>query len=202
MGTSGTGHGRCPSLVLRAHQAPGDWKIIKIGICFKGLYKIFSPYERRHGGANLSSRERGRSPQAWGKPVGIADANYAADTTAGAREIQQEQILVSLQRRETEISVWSCRYKHRILMNECLSRALLVTSRASRRRSPTARRCVGTNFSELRSMRESHRPPFTTAPVADSQRSPDPLLFTSSARADSQRRWLRPQPTEIFECDG
>ena len=45
--------------------------------------------------------------------------------------------------------------------------------------------------------RGSHRPPFTTAPVADSQRSSDPLLFTSSARADSQRRWLRAQPTEI-----
>jgi hypothetical protein len=40
-----------------------------------------------------------------------------------------------------------------------------------------------------------HRPPFTTAPVADSQRSSDPLLFTTSARADSQRRWL---PSSIF----
>src|ERR1700675_3404619 len=38
----------------------------------------------------------------------------------------------------------------------------------------------------------SHRPPFTTAPVADSQRSSDPLLFITSARADSQRRWLPP----------
>src|SRR3954454_1217134 len=41
-------------------------------------------------------------------------------------------------------------------------------------------------------MPRSHRPPFTTAPVADSQRSVDPLLFTTSARADSQRRWLPP----------
>ena len=41
MGTSGTGHDRCPSLVFRAHQAPGDWKIIKTGICFKGFDKIF-----------------------------------------------------------------------------------------------------------------------------------------------------------------
>jgi hypothetical protein len=40
-------------------------------------------------------------------------------------------------------------------------------------------------------MARGHRPPFTTAPVADSQRSSDPLLFTPSARADSQRRWLR-----------
>jgi hypothetical protein len=37
-----------------------------------------------------------------------------------------------------------------------------------------------------------HRPPFTTAPVADSQRSSDPLSFITSARADSQRRWLPP----------
>ena len=34
------------------------------------------------------------------------------------------------------------------------------------------------------------RPPFTTAPVVDGQRSSDPLLFSTSARADSQRRWL------------
>jgi hypothetical protein len=39
-------------------------------------------------------------------------------------------------------------------------------------------------------MPRSHRPPFKTAPVADSQRSPDPPLFTTSAREDSQRRWL------------
>ena len=45
------------------------------------------------------------------------------------------------------------------------------------------------------SMPRGHRPPFTTAPVADSQRSSDPLLFTTSARADSQRRWL---PSSIF----
>jgi hypothetical protein len=38
----------------------------------------------------------------------------------------------------------------------------------------------------------SHRPPFTTAPLADSQRSSDRLLFITSARADSQRRWLPP----------
>jgi hypothetical protein len=42
------------------------------------------------------------------------------------------------------------------------------------------------------SMPRSHRPPFTMAPVADSQRSSDPLLFIMSARADSQRRWLPP----------
>src|SRR4051812_50200566 len=42
-------------------------------------------------------------------------------------------------------------------------------------------------------MKRGHRPPFTTAPVADSQRFSDPLLFTTSARADSQWRWPRPQ---------
>ena len=41
-------------------------------------------------------------------------------------------------------------------------------------------------------MPRSHRPPFTMAPVADSQRSSDPLSFIMSARADSQRRWLPP----------
>ncbi|BAL07314.1 hypothetical protein BJ6T_20350 [Bradyrhizobium japonicum USDA 6] len=45
MGTSGTGHDRCPSLVSRAHQAPGppcggDWKIIKTGFGFKGSEKF------------------------------------------------------------------------------------------------------------------------------------------------------------------
>jgi hypothetical protein len=30
-----------------------------------------------------------------GKPFGIADANYRANPTTGAREIQQEQIVVS-----------------------------------------------------------------------------------------------------------
>src|SRR3954449_6957877 len=50
-------------------------------------------------------------------------------------------------------------------------------------------------------MPRSHRPPFTTAPVADSQRSADPLLFTTSARADSQRRWLPPfQRRPYFEA--
>ena len=39
-------------------------------------------------------------------------------------------------------------------------------------------------------MPRSHRPPFTAVPVADSQRPMDPLLFTASARADSQRRLL------------
>jgi len=48
----------------------------------------------------------------------------------------------------------------------------------------------GTSFAERRSIGRSHRPPFTTAPVADSQRSSDPLLFITSAREDSQRRWL------------
>jgi hypothetical protein len=48
MGTSGTGHDRCPSLVSRAHQAPGppcggDWKIIKTAFGFKGWQKIFDP---------------------------------------------------------------------------------------------------------------------------------------------------------------
>jgi hypothetical protein len=52
----------------------------------------------------------------------------------------------------------------------------------------------GTNYFERRSIRRSHRPPFTTAPVADSQRSFDPLLFSTSARADSQRRWLHARP--------
>ena len=42
------------------------------------------------------------------------------------------------------------------------------------------------------SMPRIHRPLFTMAPVADSQRSSDPLLFITSARADSQRRWLPP----------
>ena len=49
---------------------------------------------------------------------------------------------------------------------------------------------LGTNFSERRSMTRSHRPPFTTAPVADSQRSFRPAVISTSARADSQRRWL------------
>ena len=39
---------------------------------------------------------------------------------------------------------------------------------------------LGTSFSERRSIGPSHRPPFTTAPVADSQRSSDPLLFIPS----------------------
>ena len=41
MVTSGTGHDRCPSLISRAHQAPGDWKIMKTEICFKGSIKFF-----------------------------------------------------------------------------------------------------------------------------------------------------------------
>jgi hypothetical protein len=50
-------------------------------------------------------------------------------------------------------------------------------------------------------MPRGHRPPFTTAPVADSQRSSDPLLFPTGARADSQRRWLPSSTTNpgIFE---
>ena len=48
------------------------------------------------------------------------------------------------------------------------------------------------NASSDVSMPRGHRPPFTTALVADSQRSSDPLLFITSARADSQRRWLPP----------
>jgi len=32
--------------------------------------------------------------------------------------------------------------------------------------------------------------------------SSDPLLFTTSARADSQRRWLPPRPTQNLEGDG
>jgi hypothetical protein len=44
-------------------------------------------------------------------------------------------------------------------------------------------------------MPRGRRPQLTTAPVADSQRSSDPLLFTTGARADSQRR--RP-PSSIF----
>ena len=51
MDTSGTGHDRCPSLLSRAHQAPGppcggDWKIIKNGFGFKGGAKNFRPGHR------------------------------------------------------------------------------------------------------------------------------------------------------------
>ena len=51
---------------------------------------------------------------------------------------------------------------------------------------------AGNKMLLTRFQHRSHRPPFTTAPVADSQRSSDPLLFIMSARADSQRRWLSP----------
>jgi len=37
----------------------------------------------------------------------------------------------------------------------------------------------GTNSVERSSARRSHHSPFTTAPVADSQRSSGPLLFTN-----------------------
>jgi hypothetical protein len=48
MGTSGTGHDLCPSLVSRAHQASGpscggNWKIIKTAFGFKGVAKNIDP---------------------------------------------------------------------------------------------------------------------------------------------------------------
>jgi hypothetical protein len=61
---------------------------------------------------------------------------------------------------------------------------------------------VGTNFYQRRSMERSHRPPFTTAPVADSQRSSDPcyspLALVRIAKGDG----CHPPRTDIFECDG
>jgi hypothetical protein len=41
-----------------------------------------------------------------------------------------------------------------------------------------ANRCSRNQFVRTAFMERSHRPPFTTAPVADSQRFSDPLLFT------------------------
>ena len=49
----------------------------------------------------------------------------------------------------------------------------------------------GTKFLLPRLLGRGRHPPFITAPVADSQRSSDPL-FKTSARADSQR-WRLPQ---------
>lgn len=76
-------------------------------------------------------------------------------------------------------------------LGSCARTAALAQAAASKQQTS------GTNLESRRSMSRSHRTPFTTAPVADSQRSTDPLLFTTSARADSQRRWL---PSRSISC--
>lgn len=57
-----------------------------------------------------------------------------------------------------------------------------------RRRRPAWNKCLLTTFKAAEPSPAVHIGAF-----ADSQRSTDPLLFTSSARADSQRRWLPPR---------
>jgi hypothetical protein len=71
MGTSGTGHDLCPSLVSRAHQASGpscggNWKIIKTAFGFKGVAKNFRSFFGGGGmlsAMSLLSRGRRQLPQ-------------------------------------------------------------------------------------------------------------------------------------------
>ena len=66
---------------------------------------------------------------------------------------------------------------------------LFKESRVGPKSSTPRKRAASEQNRKVDVSKRGHRPPFTPAPVADSQRSSDPLLFTTSARADSQRRW-------------
>jgi hypothetical protein len=74
-----------------------------------------------------------------------------------------------------------------LLLDECLRKYTAMVSPATITRSGhLIHSQAGTNFPPADFLAGGRHPPFTTAPVADSQRFSDPL-FKTSARADSQR---------------